>query len=61
MKDGRLSATVSNSAGNTGEPAVHNTIALLRNRPAEKIDHTPIRLVTKADADAAPLYCPADY
>ncbi|MEU7212689.1 sugar ABC transporter substrate-binding protein [Streptomyces sp. NPDC044989] len=61
LKDGRFSATVSNSAGNTGELAVRNTIALLRDRAAEKIDHTPIRLVTKADADTAPLYCPADY
>ncbi|MET8903444.1 sugar ABC transporter substrate-binding protein [Streptomyces sp. NPDC004538] len=61
LKDGRLSATVSNSAGNTGELAVRNTIALLRDRKAKKIDHTPIRLVTKGNADTAPLYCPADY
>ncbi|OWA00778.1 sugar ABC transporter substrate-binding protein [Streptomyces sp. CS113] len=61
LKDGRFSATVSNSAGNTGELAVSNTIALLRGRKATKIDHTPIRLVTKGDADTAPLYCPSDY
>ncbi|MFJ7230393.1 sugar ABC transporter substrate-binding protein [Streptomyces tendae] len=61
LKDGRFSATVSNSAGNTGELAVRNTIALLRDRTAKKIDRTPIRLVTKDDADTAPLYCPADY
>ncbi len=61
LKDGRFSATVSNSAGNTGELAVRNTIALLRGRKAEKIDHTPIRLVTKDNADTAPLYCPADH
>ncbi|WP_399892800.1 sugar ABC transporter substrate-binding protein [Streptomyces sp. BBFR51] len=61
LKDGRFSATVSNSAGNTGELAVRNTIALLRDRRAQKIDHTPIRLVTKANADTAPLYCPSDY
>ncbi|MFD5286340.1 sugar ABC transporter substrate-binding protein [Streptomyces rubrogriseus] len=61
LKDGRFSATVSNSAGNTGELAVRNTIALLRDRKAKKIDHTPIRLVTKGNADTAPLYCPVDY
>ncbi|MFE5393381.1 sugar ABC transporter substrate-binding protein [Streptomyces sp. NPDC056568] len=61
LKDGRFSATVSNSAGNTGELAVRNTIALLRDRKAEKIDRTPIRLITKDNADTAPLYCPADY
>ncbi|MFB7656103.1 MULTISPECIES: sugar ABC transporter substrate-binding protein [unclassified Streptomyces] len=61
LKDGRFSATVSNSAGNTGELAVRNTIALLRGRTAEKVDHTPIRLVTKGNADTAPLYCPVDY
>ncbi|MFI8946778.1 sugar ABC transporter substrate-binding protein [Streptomyces sp. NPDC053750] len=59
LKDGRFSATVSNSAGNTGELAVRNTIALLRDRKAEKIDNTPIRLVTEDNADTAPLYCPA--
>ncbi|MGW8063099.1 sugar ABC transporter substrate-binding protein [Streptomyces ziwulingensis] len=61
LKDGRFSATVANSAGNTGDLAVRNTIALLRGRKAEKIDHTPIRLVTEDNADTAPLYCPADY
>ncbi|MEU3664052.1 substrate-binding domain-containing protein [Streptomyces sp. NPDC032940] len=60
LKDGRFSATVSNSAGNTGELAVQNTIALLRDRKTEKIDNTPIRLVTKGNADTAPLYCPSD-
>lgn len=59
LKDGRFSATVSNSAGNTGELAVRNTIALLRGRAAER--HTPIRLVTKGNADTALLYCPVDY
>ncbi|MEU9590578.1 sugar ABC transporter substrate-binding protein [Streptomyces sp. NPDC048193] len=59
LKDGRFSATVSDSAGNTGELAVRNTIALLRGRKAEKIDTTPIRLVTKGNADTAPLYCPS--
>ncbi|GHB18043.1 hypothetical protein GCM10010377_04680 [Streptomyces viridiviolaceus] len=59
LKDGRFSATVSNSAGNTGELAVRNAIALLRDREAEKIAKTPIRLVTRANADTAPLYCPS--
>ncbi|MGW0814666.1 sugar ABC transporter substrate-binding protein [Streptomyces viridiviolaceus] len=59
LKDGRFSATVSNSAGNTGELAVRNAIALLRDRKAEKIAKTPIRLVTRANADTAPLYCPS--
>ncbi|MEU4655412.1 sugar ABC transporter substrate-binding protein [Streptomyces sp. NPDC023723] len=60
LKDGRFSATVSNSAGETGELAVRNTIALLRGRTAEKIAKTPIRLITKSTADTAPFYCDSD-
>ncbi|MBC7273706.1 MAG: sugar ABC transporter substrate-binding protein [Streptomyces sp.] len=60
LKEGRLSATVSNSAGDTGELAVTNTIALLRDWRAEKIAKTPIRLITKDNADTAPLYCPEE-
>ncbi|WP_320780946.1 sugar ABC transporter substrate-binding protein [Streptomyces sp. CRN 30] len=60
LKDGRFSATVSNSAGETGELAVRNTIALLRGRVAEKIAKTPIRLITKGTADTAPFYCESD-
>ncbi|GGM08812.1 hypothetical protein GCM10010129_60850 [Streptomyces fumigatiscleroticus] len=59
LKDGRFSATVSNSAMNTGELAVTNTIALLTKRKAEKIDKTPIRLITNENADTAPLCCPS--
>ncbi|MFD5055729.1 sugar ABC transporter substrate-binding protein [Streptomyces tendae] len=58
LKDGRFSATVSNSAGNTGELAVRNTIVLLRDRTAKKIDHTPIRLVTKGNARHGPFVLP---
>ncbi|GAA4820680.1 sugar ABC transporter substrate-binding protein [Streptomyces ziwulingensis] len=57
LKDGRFAATVSNSAGETGELAVRNTIELLRGRKAEKIAKTPIRLITKGTADTAPFYC----
>ncbi|MEU3346793.1 sugar ABC transporter substrate-binding protein [Streptomyces sp. NPDC006700] len=58
LKDGRFAATVANSAADTGQLAVENVISLLRQQKAEKIDKTPIRLVTKEDADTAPLYCP---
>lgn len=58
LKDGRLSATVSNSANDTGQLAVTNVVGLLRKDKVDKIDKTPIRLVTKGNADTAPLYCP---
>ncbi|MFF3500075.1 sugar ABC transporter substrate-binding protein [Streptomyces sp. NPDC003247] len=58
LKDGRFSATVSNSAADTGELAVENVISLLRNERADKIEATPVRLVTADNADTAPLYCP---
>ncbi|MFF3943095.1 sugar ABC transporter substrate-binding protein [Streptomyces phaeofaciens] len=59
LKDGRLSATVSNSAADTGELAVKNVVSLLReDGRADRIDKTPVRLVTKDNADTAPLYCP---
>ena len=60
LKDGRFAATVSNSAKDTGELAVTNVISLLRKEKVEKIATTPARLVTKANADTAPLYCPSD-
>ncbi|MGI5458509.1 sugar ABC transporter substrate-binding protein [Streptomyces sp. CA-249302] len=60
LKDGRFSATVSNSAADTGELAVTNAIDLLRGRKAEKIAKTPAELITKVNADTAPLYCQAD-
>lgn len=58
LKDDRFAATVANSAADTGELAVTDAIALLRDSDAEKIAHTPVRLVTKSNADTAPLYCP---
>ncbi|MFI6408087.1 sugar ABC transporter substrate-binding protein [Streptomyces sp. NPDC050548] len=60
LKDGRFAATVSNSAKDTGELAVTHVISLLRKEKVEKIATTPARLVTKANADTAPLYCPSD-
>ncbi|MER6344632.1 sugar ABC transporter substrate-binding protein [Streptomyces sp. NPDC001595] len=62
LKDGRFSATVANSASETGELAVKNTIALLRNEQdkAEKVTKTPLRLVTEENADLVPLYCPEE-
>lgn len=60
LKDGRFAATVSNSAADTGELAVTNAIALLRDEKVDKIANTPVRLVTRGDAGTAPLYCPPD-
>jgi ribose transport system substrate-binding protein len=60
LKDGRFAATVSNSAKDTGELAVTNTISLLRKEKVEKIATTPARLITRSNADTAPLYCPSD-
>ncbi|MFJ9899672.1 sugar ABC transporter substrate-binding protein [Streptomyces sp. NPDC091280] len=60
LKDGRFAATVSNSAKDTGELAVTDVIGLLRGEKVDKIATTPARLVTKANADTAPLYCPSD-
>ncbi|MFJ8135805.1 sugar ABC transporter substrate-binding protein [Streptomyces sp. NPDC096013] len=60
LKDGRFAATVSNSAKDTGELAVTNAISLLRGEKAQKIATTPAHLITKGNADIAPLYCPSD-
>ncbi|NNN32822.1 sugar ABC transporter substrate-binding protein [Streptomyces sp. S3(2020)] len=60
LKDGRFAATVANSAADTGELAVDNTLALLRGEDVEggaKVATTRVRLVTKGSADTAPLYC----
>ncbi|MEU5276505.1 sugar ABC transporter substrate-binding protein [Streptomyces asoensis] len=60
LKRGSLAATVSNSAADTGELAVRNAVSLLRkDGRAERIEKTPVRLVTKENADTAPLYCPS--
>ncbi|MFF1439432.1 sugar ABC transporter substrate-binding protein [Streptomyces sp. NPDC058295] len=59
LKAGSLAATVSNSAADTGELAVQNVVSLLRKDDrADRIDKTPVRLVTRDNADTAPLYCP---
>jgi ribose transport system substrate-binding protein len=60
LKDGRFAATVSNSAADTGELAVENVVSLLRDEKADKIDKARVRLVTKDNADTAPLYCPPE-
>ena len=58
LKDGRFAATVANSAEDTGELAVTNAIDLLRGDDGvDKMATTPVRLVTKRNADTAPLYC----
>ncbi|MEV0177013.1 sugar ABC transporter substrate-binding protein [Streptomyces sp. NPDC050803] len=59
LKDGRFAATVANSPADTGELAVTNAIALLRGWEADRIAETPVRLVTRSNADTAPLYCPS--
>jgi len=60
LKDGRFAATVSNSAADTGELAVTNVLAMLREETTEKVTDARVRLVTKDNADTAPLYCPPD-
>ncbi|WP_329315061.1 sugar ABC transporter substrate-binding protein [Streptomyces sp. NBC_01262] len=58
IKDGRLSATVANSAMTIGQMAVTNVVGLLDKKKVSKIDHAPILLVTKDNLDKAPQYCP---
>lgn len=62
LKDGRIAATVSNSAAGPGELAVTNVLALLRRETdrVERIAHARIRLVTRHTADLTPLYCLPD-
>lgn len=60
LKDGRFAATVSNSVSGMGRMAVQNTIAPLRDEHVDKIAKAWIRLVTKDNADTAPLHCPTD-
>ncbi|MFF7334363.1 substrate-binding domain-containing protein [Streptomyces sp. NPDC008150] len=59
LKSGEFAATVSDSAMDLGALAVTNALGLLRKDDVSKIDYVPTRLVTKADADTAPLYCPS--
>ncbi|GJF33771.1 ribose import binding protein RbsB [Kitasatospora sp. NE20-6] len=58
VKDGRLSATVSNSALSTGELAVHRVLDLLAGEKTEPIVQSPVLLVTKENVAQAPRYCP---
>ncbi|MFI6333577.1 sugar ABC transporter substrate-binding protein [Streptomyces sp. NPDC050535] len=58
LKDGRFSATVTNSAMKIGELAMENTVDLLREyKQVDKITDLPIRLITKDNTDLAPMYC----
>ncbi|MBQ0825903.1 sugar ABC transporter substrate-binding protein [Streptomyces tagetis] len=57
--EGRLSATVANSAQVIGETAVKNTVALLdKKEGVDKISDIPLVLVTKDNLSEAPQYCP---
>ncbi|MEU1055400.1 sugar ABC transporter substrate-binding protein [Streptomyces sp. NPDC005876] len=59
VKDGRLSATVANSAMTIGQTAVRNTIGLLDEKQGvDKIADIPLVLVTKDNLSEAPQYCP---
>ncbi|MFF2511448.1 sugar ABC transporter substrate-binding protein [Streptomyces sp. NPDC058086] len=58
VKDGRLSATVSNSAMTIGRTAVKNVIGLLGKKKVDKIANIPLLLVTKDNLSKAPQYCP---
>ncbi|WP_326720113.1 sugar ABC transporter substrate-binding protein [Streptomyces sp. NBC_00243] len=61
LKDGRFSATVTNSAMRIGELAVENTVDLLRKyKEVEKITELPIRLITEDNTELAPMYCPSN-
>ncbi|WP_427921813.1 sugar ABC transporter substrate-binding protein [Streptomyces sp. cg40] len=57
LKSGKFSATVSNSVQDLGALSVTHTLGLLRKEEKDKIARVPIRLVTKDNADTAPLYC----
>ncbi|WP_262064132.1 sugar ABC transporter substrate-binding protein [Streptomyces sp. STR69] len=57
LKDGKFAATVSNSVQDLGALAVTHTLSLLRKEEKDKIARIDARLVTKANADTAPLYC----
>jgi ribose transport system substrate-binding protein len=58
VKDGRFSATVSNSAMTIGQTAVKNAIGLLDKKKVDKIANIPLLLVTKDNLSKAPQYCP---
>ncbi|WP_320782796.1 sugar ABC transporter substrate-binding protein [Streptomyces sp. CRN 30] len=59
VEDGRLSATVANSAMTIGQTAVKSTVGLLDERQGvDKISDIPLVLVTKDNVSEAPQYCP---
>ncbi|MET7774305.1 MULTISPECIES: sugar ABC transporter substrate-binding protein [Streptomyces] len=58
VKDGRLSATVANSAMAIGQTAAKNAIGLLGKKKVDKIANIPLLLVTKDNLSKAPQYCP---
>jgi ribose transport system substrate-binding protein len=58
VKDGRLSATVANSAMTIGQTAVKNAVGLLDKKKVDKIANIPLLLVTKDNLSKAPQYCP---
>ncbi|MFG3151711.1 sugar ABC transporter substrate-binding protein [Streptomyces sp. NPDC048219] len=59
VKDGRLAATVANSAMTIGRTAVKSTVGLLdKKEGVDKISDIPLVLVTKDNLSEAPQYCP---
>jgi ribose transport system substrate-binding protein len=59
VRDGRLAATVANSALTIGRTAVKNTLGLLDDaQSVDKISDIPLVLVTKDNLSEAPQYCP---
>jgi ribose transport system substrate-binding protein len=57
LKDGKFAATVSNSVEDMRALAMTHTLSLLRKEETNKIAQVDTRLVTKGNADTAPLYC----
>ncbi|MGP2441619.1 sugar ABC transporter substrate-binding protein [Streptomyces sp. JW3] len=59
VEDGRLAATVANSALTIGQTAVQSTVGLLdKKEGVDKISDIPLVLVTKDNLSEAPQYCP---
>ena len=59
IEDGRLSATVANSAMTIGRTAVKNAVGLLDEKEGvDKISNIPLVLVSKDNVTEAPQYCP---
>ncbi|GAA4823074.1 sugar ABC transporter substrate-binding protein [Streptomyces ziwulingensis] len=59
VEDGRLAATVANSALTIGQTAVKSAVGLLDEKQGvDKISDIPLVLVTKDNLSEAPQYCP---